>query len=314
MQKTISELLSRLPRTNRPQLAPIVPFPFPALPLRLGRFPGIMQIFNATPDSFSDGDETNLSIPLAIDYITKLIDSPCPPAILDIGGMSTRPNSTPCSEDEEISRVVPLIAAVRARPEERLRTIPISIDTYRPSVARAAVKAGASCINDVRGGREPGMMETMAELDVPVVLMHSRGDSTSMMTPDLQEYTSLGGVVNGVRIELVETVKKALEAGVKGWNVILDPGLGFAKSHSDNLVLLRHLSGLHLGYPLLVGGSRKGFVGKTTGRGKADERGYGDAAVTAWCCQDGVGVGIIRVHEGRGIGEVVMMWEGMRGE
>ena len=269
-----------------------------------------MQIFNATPDSFSDGDVSHLSVWLALQHIQDLVDSPVPPTILDIGGMSTRPNSTPCSEDEEIARVVPLISAIRKSADERLRTIPISIDTYRPNVARAAVDAGASAINDVRGGRERGMLEAMVELDVPVVLMHSRGDSTSMMKSEVQDYSLVGGVVSGVRTELGEIVARALRAGVKGWNIIVDPGLGFAKSHADSLTLLRHLSDLDLGYPMLVGGSRKGFVGKITGREKADERGYGDAAVTAWCCQSGVD--IVRVHEGRGMGEVVKMWEGIR--
>lgn len=305
---SISGLLSHIRRNKAPQLAPIIAFPFPAPPLRLDRFPMIMQIFNATPDSFSDGDLSHLSVPLALERIRDVVDSPLPPAILDIGGMSTRPNSVPCSEGEEINRAVPLITAIRSSPDERLRTIPISIDTYRRNVARAAVQAGASCINDVRGGREPGMLEVMAELNVPVILMHSRGDSTSMMTSELQDYSALGGVVAGVRSELGETVKKALQAGVKAWNIILDPGLGFAKSHADSLTLLRHLTDLDMGYPLLVGGSRKGFVGKTIERDKADERGYGDAAVTAWCCQSGV-VGIVRVHEGRGMGEVIRMYE-----
>ena len=311
MSVSTSQLLSELRKTTPSQLANIMPFSHPALPLRLVGSPKIMQIFNATPDSFSDGDTSHLSVPLALEQIRNLLDTPVPPAILDIGGMSTRPNSVPCSEEEELNRVVPLISALRSSPDGRLRAIPISIDTYRPNVARAAVKAGASCVNDVRGGREPGMLETMAELDVPVILMHSRGDSTTMMEAEMQDYSTLGGVVAGVRTELGETVAKAQKAGVKAWNIMLDPGLGFAKSQSDNLTLLRNLSQLEFGYPLLVGGSRKGFVGGTTGREKADERGYGDAAITAWCCQ--AGVGIVRVHEGLGMGEVVKMWEAIKG-
>ena len=265
-----------------------------------------MQIFNATPDSFSDGMLPRPSPSQALDIIRGLITIPHPPAILDIGGMSTRPHSTPCSEEEEIERVIPLIQAIRASQDERLRTIPISIDTHRPNVARAAVEAGASCINDVRGGREPGMLEIMAELDVPVILMHSRGDSTTMTTPALQVYTPLGGIVSGVQHELDGTLRDARQVGMKTWNVLLDPGLGFAKSLEDNLILLRQLPELDQGYPWVVGGSRKGFVGKVTGRERPDERGFGDAAVTAWCCASGVAV--VRVHEGRGMGEVVRMW------
>ena len=308
---SINELLSKLPTITPPQLTPVIPFSFPAHPLRLDHSPHVMHIFNATPDSFSDGDASHLSVTLSIRRIHELINSPVPPAILDIGGMSTRPNSSPCSETEELARVVPLIAAVRSSSDDRMRTIPISIDTYRPNVARASVEAGASCINDVRGGREPGMLEAMAELNVPVVIMHSRGDSTTMMTIEMQDYSALGGVTTGVRSELGESIAQALKAGVKRWNILIDPGLGFAKSHEDNLNLLRHLSDLQMGYPLVVGGSRKGFVGKTTGREKADERSFGDAAVTAWCCQ--AGVEMVRVHEGRGMGEVIKMWRGICG-
>ena len=269
-----------------------------------------MQIFNATPDSFSDGNAAHISLSSALQRIEALVLTSSPPAILDIGGMSTRPNSMPCTEEEELSRVVPLITAIRAHSNDQLRSIPISIDTYRPVVARAAVEAGASCINDVRGGREPGMLKTMAELDVPVILMHSRGDSTSMMSPELQDYTALGGVVKGVCTELGAVVEKALKAGIHPWNTMLDPGLGFAKSSKDNLTLLRHVKELDMGYPLLIGGSRKGFVGQVTGREKADERGFGDAGVTTWCCSQG-GVAVIRVHEGGGMAEVVKMWQGI---
>ncbi|WWD17983.1 dihydropteroate synthase [Kwoniella shandongensis] len=314
LYKTIAELLDALPKSDPPALQPIIPFTHPARPIRLSTpaTPHIMAIFNATPDSFSDGDPARTDATHAVEACQRLVDSPYPPAILDIGGMSTRPNSTPCTKEEELARVVPLIKAIRASSDPRLATIPISVDTYRPDVARAAVEAGASCINDVRGGREDGMLQTMAELDVPVVLMHSRGDSTSMTTTELQDYTLFGGVVEGVKAELGETIEKALKAGVKKWNIILDPGLGFAKSHEDNLRLLKHLrilvsSGSKLeGYPMLVGGSRKGFVGRVIGREVASERGWGDAALNAWCVGSGV-VDVLRVHEAREAGEVVKM-------
>ena len=218
------------------------------------------------------------------------------------------------SEIEEMSRVVPLIQAIRTSNNARLRTVPISIDTFRPAVARAAIQAGASCINDVRAGLEPGMLQTTAELDVPVILMHSRGDSTSMLSPSAKDYSALGGVVEGVKAELGERVSRALEAGVKSWNIIVDPGIGFAKGTEENLALLRHLpdlvapgSPLH-GYPLLIGGSRKRFVGQITERSEPKQRMFGDAAVVGWCLRSGV-VDVVRVHEGRGTSEMVKMWQ-----
>jgi len=315
-----------------------------------------MQIFNATPDSFSDGHSDNLDVDFALKSITALFDRPTtssgpppPPDILDIGGMSTRPNSTPCTEQEELDRVVPLIRAIRAGSDERISRVPISVDTYRASVARAAVQAGASCINDVRGGSEPGMKEVMAELGVPVVLMHSRGDSHTMGSAELQDYSTLGGVVEGVRTELSERVRDALGAGVRRWDVVLDPGLGFSKTPEDNLALLRRVTELNapaafasgetskasaegaadaedvmVGLPILVGGSRKGFVGRVIGRAGKDEasqRGYGDAAVVAWCAAtsgvDGStrssGVDVLRVHDARAMGEVLNMWRAIEG-
>lgn len=311
--------------TTAPSLAPIIAFPLPALPLRLDASPRIMQIFNATPDSFSDGNPDHLDPQAALQVVQQLFDTPHPPAMLDIGGMSTRPGSEPCTEEEEINRVVPIIKLIRSSDHPLLHKVPISIDTYRANVARAAVEAGASCINDVRGGSEPGMQEVMAEAGVPVVLMHSRGDSISMTDISLQDYSSLGGVVKGIKEELGNKVEQAIKAGVKSWNIMIDPGLGFAKSQEDNLTLLRQVSDLTTegsklaGYPVLVGGSRKGFVGNAIKRKKeeAKERGYGDAAVVAWCAAQNVrgdrSVDILRVHDGRAMAEVLAMWEAIKG-
>lgn len=272
-----------------------------------------MAIFNATPDSFSDGAEERLDVDKALEEIERILASPWPPAILDIGGMSTRPGSTPCSEEEEASRVVPLIQAIRVSGH----TVPISVDTYRPNVARAAVEAGANCINDVRGGREDDMLAVMAELNVPVILMHSRGDSTTMTTPEMQDYKALGGIVAGVTQELSEVVDQALRAGVKRWNIIIDPGLGFAKSQGDQLLLLKHLGRIPApgtvleALPMLVGASRKGFVGKVTGVTDAKARGYGDAAINAWSTQSGV-VDILRVHDYEAASQTVKMVTAIR--
>jgi dihydroneopterin aldolase/2-amino-4-hydroxy-6-hydroxymethyldihydropteridine diphosphokinase/dihydropteroate synthase len=278
-------------------LAPIIPFLAPAQPLRLAEpgqpaTPAIMAIFNATPDSFSDGAVERTRAETALTRAEEVLAAK--PAILDIGGMSTRPGAEPCSEAEEVDRVVPLITALRAAGHK----LPISVDTYRPSVAAAAIAAGASCINDVRAGREEGMFAAMAAADAPVVLMHSRGDSMSMLAPESHIYPS--GVVSDVAAELGAAADAARAAGVKRWDIVLDPGLGFAKSQAQNLALLRDLRDFadneHAkGYALLVGASRKRFVGAVSGIAVPSERGPADAAVNAVCAAAGV-VDVLRVH------------------
>lgn len=299
-------------------LAPIIPFPAPARVLRLAPIgavatPAIMAIFNATPDSFSDGHESRIETTSALAGVQALMTLATPPTIVDIGGMSTRPGSLPCTEDEELARVVPLVQAIRISDESPASTLPLSIDTYRASVAAAAIDAGASCINDVRGGAEPGMLEAMVKAGCPVILMHSRGDSVSMTTADEQVYPE--GVVAGVRSELAKRVRAALAAGVKKWDIVLDPGLGFAKNQAQNLQLLKHIgelaTGELAGYPVLVGASRKGFVGKITGRTVAAERGYGDAAVNAFCVQSGC-VDVLRVHDAQAAADSVAMATAIR--
>ncbi|OWZ49298.1 dihydropteroate synthase [Cryptococcus neoformans var. grubii Br795] len=314
LRRSVGQLLASLPTTFPPSLSPIIPLHSHVSPLRLSipASPYIMAIFNTTPDSFSDGDLTRTEVVYALAACEKLLKGPEPPAILDIGGMSTRPGSEPCSEEDELSRVIPLVKAIRSSSDPIVASIPISIDTYRPSVAKAAVEAGASIINDVRGGQEPGMLRVMAEADVPVVLMHSRGDSKTMITADVQNYDSHGGIIKGVIQEMRVLVEQALESGVKRWNIILDPGLGFAKSSSQSLTLLKHLPDIVLPgtglerLPMLVGASRKGFVGQAIKRAVPKERSFGDAAVSSWCASSGV-VDILRVHEPREMGEVVKM-------
>ncbi|KIS01456.1 dihydropteroate synthase [Cryptococcus deuterogattii 2001/935-1] len=314
LRKSVGQLLASLPTTFPPSLSPIIPLHSHASPLKLSipAYPYIMAIFNTTPDSFSDGDLARTKVEYALAACEKLLKGPDPPAILDIGGMSTRPGSEPCSEEDELSRVIPLVKAIRSSSDPYVASIPISVDTYRPSVAKAAVEAGASIINDVRGGQEPGMLRVMAEADVPVVLMHSRGDSKTMITADVQDYGSHGGIIKGVIQETKALVEQALKSGVKRWNIILDPGLGFAKSSSQSLTLLKHLSDLVLpgtgieGLPMLVGASRKGFVGQTIKRAVPKERSFGDAAVSGWCAASGI-VDILRVHDSREMGEVVKM-------
>lgn len=253
-----------------------------------------MSILNTTPDSFSDGgDNAELAAALesALQHIKSGVD------IIDVGGMSTRPGAVDVEEEEEISRVVPIIKAIRKHNS----TIAISVDTFRPRVARAAVAAGATIINDVLGGSTDGMLETMASLDLPVILMHSRGTPKTMSK--LTAYPT--GVVEGVREELDERVRKALATGVKRWNIVVDPGVGFAKTGEDNVALLKNLSSLLFSSPTtsptspalpsLVGLSRKKFLGTLTGKDNPKERVWATAVgVTASIA---AGTDIVRVHD-----------------
>ena len=318
-----------------PALVPIIPFGLPSRPGRCDPHrPLIMGILNVTPDSFSDGEigrvrrtaeaeeEEDIDEKVWLEHVLGLARQLIANGadILDIGGMSTRPGVSDASVtvEEELSRVVPVIQAIRVEGID----IPISVDTFRPEVAEAAVAAGANCINDVRGGREAGMLETMSRLEVPVVLMHSRGNSISMTSDQAKDYTSTGGVVNGVITELSETIRQAEQAGIKRWNTILDPGIGFAKTLKGNLELLRSLEKLFGdpptaidsapkevvldSYNVLVGASRKGFVGTVTSRSSPQDREYGNAAITARCTDSGI-VSIVRVHEPGPTKDVIMM-------
>ena len=323
--------------TQPPALNPIIPFPLHSEPLQCHAYrPLVMGILNVTPDSFSDGsaarvgsnrlkgeddddDEENEDglteeareqawLTHVLTLAKALVDSGAD--ILDIGGMSTRPGvkDTDVTVEEELARVVPVIQAIRL---EGL-TVPISVDTFRPQVAARAVEAGASCVNDVRGGREDGMLKTMAELECPVVLMHSRGDSVGMLKAESKDYSGLGGVVEGVKRELIDLVERAEQAGVRRWNIILDPGIGFAKTHQDNLLLLKSLPLLFgLDSPLapfahLVGASRKGFIGTVLDRPDPMQREFGNAAINAKCTTSGV-VDVLRVHEVKPAKDVVKM-------
>lgn len=289
------------------------------LPLSLDSRTLIMSILNITPDSFSDGGR-HFSIPDAVEAAKRQVAAGAD--ILDIGGVSTRPGSAHVSEEEELQRVIPAIQAIR---QAGIFT-PISVDTYRASVARQSIMAGADIINDISGGlHDSAMLETVAELDVPFVLMHMRGEPEEVNQPRHQRYDG-GDVVRGVRAELAQTVRKALEAGIKRWNIILDPGIGFSKNARGNLQLLRDLpavtgrqitgsslllqsnkqnfeigetknddSDLLCNFPVLVGVSRKGFLGKITGQTDPTQREYANSAVHALAIANGAN--IIRVHD-----------------
>ncbi|OJJ46614.1 hypothetical protein ASPZODRAFT_132700 [Penicilliopsis zonata CBS 506.65] len=265
----------------------------------------IMAILNLTPDSFSDGGVHSPNDYTALTTtVRRFIDSGA--TIIDIGGESTRPGSAPVTEAEELARVIPAIRHIRTAIPEADH-IAISIDTYRARVAEEACAAGADIINDVSAGLlDPDMLAVMARTGKTVILMHMRGNPSNMTK--LTEYPD--GVVPGVAAELLERVRAAEAAGVRRWRIILDPGLGFAKSQPHDLALLRDLPALRTEYPgldyfpWLMGPSRKRFIGRITGVDKASDRVFGTAAaVTASVVG---GADIVRVHD------VHEMWQAAR--
>jgi dihydropteroate synthase len=238
----------------------------------------VMGILNVTPDSFADGGKHftfEHAVQRGLEMIEEGVD------IIDIGGESTRPGAERVSEEEEQRRVIPVIQALVGRGAD------ISIDTMRASTARLAVNAGASIVNDVSGGAaDPEMFATVAELGCKYTLMHWRGHSKEMNS--LAKY---GDVVKEVIEEVTVQLSKALAAGVKRENIILDPGLGFAKDAEHNWEILKRLDEfVALGYPVLIGHSRKRFIGGET----PDEREAGTLKIS----QSLVGKGIwaVRVH------------------
>ena len=256
-----------------------------------GSAPCIMAILNATPDSFSDGGlffaQQRLQLDRVIDRAAQLIAQGAD--LLDIGGESTRSGAATVAVEEELARVVPVIEALAARFE-----VPLSVDTSAPSVMRAAVAAGASLINDVRALTRPQALETAAELvreaGVFVCLMHSRGDPTTMDA--LAQYEA---VVPQVQAELVQRVQAAQAAGIAARQIVLDPGFGFAKNTPQNYALLRGLPQLAaLGFPLLVGLSRKRMIGEVLGV-PPSARGLGSALLAALAVERGAR--IVRVHD-----------------
>jgi dihydropteroate synthase len=241
-----------------------------------------MGIVNVTPDSFSDGGKF-LNRDAALKQAEKLIAEGAD--ILDIGGESTRPGSDIVAEQEEIERVAPVIEMISAEFD-----IPISIDTMKPGVMRAAVKAGAGLINDVNALRTEGALATAAELNVPVCLMHMQGTPQTM-----QHEPHYSDVVAEVKTFLLERVDPCLNAGIKAEQIMLDPGFGFGKRARHNLRLMKHLSTLtDLPYPVLVGVSRKSIIGDML-KVSVDERLAGSlslASIATW-----LGAKLIRTHD-----------------
>lgn len=245
----------------------------------------IMGIVNVTPDSFSDGGMFE-SVDTAVSHARLMAEAGAD--IIDIGGESSRPGSEPVSAEEELDRVLPVIEGLIG-----VLSVPLSIDTTKAVVARRAVEAGAEIINDISAMTcDDQMSRVVADHGVPVVLMHMRGTPRTMQEGDLS-YRSLMGTIIGFLEERIET---AVSAGINEEQIIIDPGIGFGKTAADNVLILRNLRELKtLGRPILVGTSRKRFIGEITGQGHADERIEGTAASIAAAVVNGAH--IVRVHD-----------------
>ena len=262
-------------------------------PLDLGRV-AIMGILNITPDSFSDGG-VFLSPAKAVDHALRMVAAGAD--IIDVGGESTRPSAPPVSAQEELDRVLPVMEALRG-----VLGVPVSIDTSKPEVMRAAVRAGAGLVNDVMALRAPGAMQAAVELGVPVCLMHMRGEPRSMQ--DAPYYID---VVGEVRDFLAARVQACVAAGMAAQSIIVDPGFGFGKALAHNCVLLRNLAVLRaLGAPLLVGLSRKSLIGKALGL-PLEQRLYASLALASMAVQNGAS--IIRTHDVEATRDVIRMVE-----
>ena len=251
----------------------------------------VMGILNVTPDSFSDGGlfhRLETAVVQAQNLERVSVD------ILDIGGQSTRPNAEDLSLQTELDRVIPVIESIR-----QVSDIPISVDTTKAAVAEAAVAAGADLINDISGATyDPDMLATVAKLGVPIVLMHIRGNPQTM-----QQMTDYQDVVGEVMAWLKLRIEAAVAAGIPRHHIAIDPGIGFAKTAPQSIELLRHLSAFQsLGCPLLVGPSRKSFIGHILNQPDPTQRVWGTAA--ACCGAIAGGADILRVHDGAAMVDV----------
>ena len=261
----------------------------------------VMGVINLTPDSFSDGgrfDHPDQALKQARRFATAGV------SVLDLGAQSTRPGAEDVGSGEELRRLLPSLRLIRSAIDSESLPALISVDTYRASVAEAALEAGADWINDISGGtRDPEILKVVADAGCPYVLMHSRGDSQTM--DGLVDYGA-AGVVAGVLRELRLSTETALAAGIRQDQLIWDPGLGFAKTTEQNLELLRGLERLKVdGIPLLVGPSRKRFIGAVLNEPRPKARLWGTAAVVARCVA--AGVDVVRVHDGAAIAQVTRM-------
>ena len=279
------------------QLMPLLPhvWTFGDLKLDLSQ-PHVMGILNVTPDSFSDGGRHNHKE----DAVARALEMIAEGAtVIDIGGESTRPGAAVVEVEEEIRRVVPVVE------ELAKHKVILSIDTSQPEVIRAAVRAGAHIWNDVRALTRPNALQTAAELNIPVIIMHMRGEPTTMNNLDQYE-----DVTKDVIRELSQRVQDALDVGVKAENIMIDPGFGFAKNAQQNLKLLQEFHLLtSLGYPILSALSRKRFIGEVLGESNAQNRVVGSVAAHLLSIQQGACM--VRVHDVKATSDAIKIWQAM---
>lgn len=260
--------------------------------------PVLVGIVNVTPDSFSDGGR-HFSAAAAHDHGLRLLDEGA--HWLDIGGESTRPGATPVDVDEELRRVMPIVESLA-----RSTTAILSIDTYKPTVARRAIAAGAAVVNDITGFRDPAMIDVAANTAVGCVVMHMRGTPQTMAS--LSDY---GDVVTEIRSCFLDRLDQLQAAGIDPRRVMLDPGFGFAKKRRHGLEVLRRMEELvALGRPVMVGTSRKSMLGELTGR---DETARVHATVTTTLAAYARGARIFRVHDVAATRDALAVWRAIEG-
>ena len=261
------------------------------------RRPLVMGVVNVTPDSFSDGglfDRPDRAVAHGLTLLEQGAD------LLDIGGESTRPGAEPVTEDEELARVMPVLEGLRRHSDA-----PISIDTSKPALMRAAAEAGADMINDVSALGAPGSLEAVVASGLPVCLMHMQGEPRTMQRNPRYE-----DVVGEVLDFFQDRLQTCLDAGVARESIVLDPGFGFGKSLDHNLALLHRLDELNsLGYPLLVGISRKSMLGALTGRKAPDQRVAASVAAAVIAAQRGAA--IVRVHDVAETIDALKIWSAL---
>ena len=260
-----------------------------------------MGVLNVTPDSFSDGGQFS-DLSRAVARAEQMAAEGA--AVIDVGGESTRPGSLPVPAEEQIRRVVPAIRAIRARVAD----VVLSVDTTRAAVADAAFEAGANLVNDISAGRDdPELLPLVARRGVPLILMHMQGTPATM-----QASPHYSDVTRDVSEFLRERLEAGVASGIDRARILLDPGIGFGKSVEHNLELLNRMAELRgLGQPLVVGTSRKGFIGKITGENLASGRPFGTAASVAWAVTNGAS--LVRVHDVGPMSQVVRMIEAIQG-
>lgn len=264
-------------------------------------WPVVMGILNVTPDSFSDGGQFP-DVAHAVKFAEKMIEDGV--GIIDVGPESTRPGATGVAGEEQIARAIPVLRAIR----EVYQYIPLSIDTRNAEVAKAALAAGADMVNDVSALRDdPAMAETVAAADCLVVLMHRRGISQSMQSGEGPTYHDVIGEIEEFLLERIEHAKKA---GIDPARIVIDPGVGFGKRVEHNLAIVRNLRRFtKIGYPVLLGVSRKRFLGSVLQLESPATRDAASLACAAWAAE--AGVAVLRVHDVRPTAHMAQLYRAM---